>query len=175
MKKLFTILILFMFVQRVFSTGQRPDFLIMGADTVPIFSNPLKQYLDKNKFDFFEEIIEPYSVVNHSDGTKTQYIIESSCWRGYVAYWRLENDSLKLSRIHSCCSCVPMTSEEIILKIFGKTDVFADWYNGSITVPKGELFMGSDMGYNAIYEYEDKLQIENGVLKSIQQVSNRCN
>ena len=161
-----------MSVNNVFSTGQRPDYLIMGNDTVPIFSNPLNQYFDQNDFDFYEDIIKPYSIVKNPDGTTTEYFAGTNCWRGYVAYLSLENDSLKLNSINPCCDCVPMTSEEIILKIFGNNNVFAQWYNGTITVPKGELFSSSDMGYNAIYEFEDKLQIENGVLKSKQRISN---
>lgn len=172
MKNLLIILFLFLSVNNAFSTGQRPDYLIMGTDTIPIFSNPLRQYLEKNDFDFFQEIIEPYSIINNSDGTTTEYIIGTNCWRGYVAYWRIENDSLKLNSINACCTCVPMTSDQIIFKIFENSNVFANWYNGIMTAPNGDLFSGGDMGYNAIYEYEDKLQVENGIIKSKWQISN---
>lgn len=172
MKNTLIILILLFSISKAHSTGQVPDYLIQGKDTVPIYNNPLKQYFDKNDYDFFKDIISPFIEVKNADGTRTQYFSGTNCWRGYVAYWRLENDSLKLNSINPCCNCVSMTSAEIILKIFNTNNVFANWYNGVLTVPKGQLFSGSDMGYNAIFEFEDKLQIENGLLKSKQQISN---
>jgi hypothetical protein len=172
MKKLVIISILILSVQHLLATGQRPDYLIVDFDTIPIHSNPLKQYLDKNNIDFLQEIVAPYSKVTNPDGTTTEFITSTSCWRGYVAYWRLKNDSLILNSINPCCTSVPMKSEEIILKIFGQNNVFANWYSGTLSLPAGELFSGADMGYNSIYEYEDKLQVENGLLKSKKRISN---
>jgi hypothetical protein len=173
MQKLVFISFLLLSVQHLFATGQRPNYLIVGLDTLPIIhSNPLTQYLNENNIDFYQMIVAPYSTVNNPDGTTTEFLASTSCWRGYVAYWRLENDSLKLNSIKACCTCVPLESEEIILKIFGQSSVFASWYSETLRVSTGELFSGSDLGYNSIYEYEDMLQIENGVLKSKQRNSN---
>lgn len=172
MKNILVILSLLFSAGQVFSTGQKPDYLIIGNDTIPIFSNPLNQYLKNNNIDFEKEIIEPYSIVKNSDGTTIEYFSGSNCWRAYVAYWEIENDSLKLIRIEDCCKCIPLNSEQIIFKIFGHNNVFADWYTGTITIPRGNLFSGSSMGYNAIYEFEDKIEIENGSVKGKYQVSN---
>lgn len=173
MQKLVFISFLLLSVQHLFATGQRPDYLIVGLDTLPIIhSNPLNQYFNENNIDFYQMIVAPYSTINNPDGTTTEFLTSSNCWRGFVAYWRLENDSLKLNNIEACCTCVPLESEEIILKIFGQSSVFASWYSEALRVSTGKLFSGADLGYNSIYEYEDVLQIENGVLKSKQRNSN---
>ncbi len=165
-------LILLLNIKHAYSTGQQPDYLIIEKDTFEIFSNPLGQYFELNKYDFIQEIVNPFSIIHHSDGSSTELCYNSACWRGYEAYWKLENDSLKLVKIIPCCSRVELTSEEIIYKIFGKNNVFGNWYTGSIIAPYGQLFSGSDMGYNAIYENEFKFTFENGILKSKSTFSN---
>lgn len=158
MKTTLTILLLLLGISPVYSTGQYPDYLIQGQDTVPIFNNPLEQYFEK--------------VGNRELIDFENPCWSTACWRGYKAYWELKTDSLFLVKVTSCHDDCNESKDANLLAMFGKKRPFASWYNGTLTVPKGELFSGSDMGYNAIFEFEDKLQIENGLLKSKQQISN---
>ena len=157
-KTIFIILVLILTISKAYSTGQVPDYLVIGKDTVPIFNNPLEQY--------FEQVKKRELIDFHNPCWST------ACWRGYKAYWELKDDSLFLLKITACHKDCGESKDANLFAMFGSIRPFASWYNGTITAPKGELFSGSDMGYNAIYEYEDKLLIENGVLKSKRQISN---
>lgn len=149
----------FLCLGKAFATGQTPDYLIIGNDTVPIYNNPLEQYFDK---------VGKKELIDFQNPCWS-----TACWRGYMAYWELKNDSLFLLRITSCVEhCGDEARDANIFAMFGNNKPFASWYNGTLTIPRGELFSGSDMGYNAIYEYEDKLLLENGVLKSQYRISN---
>lgn len=158
MKTTLTILILLLGINRAFSTGQYPDYLIQGQDTVPIFNNPLEQYFEK---------VGKRELIDFENPCWS-----TACWRGYIAYWELKNDSLFLIKVTSCHDDCTESKEANLFAMFGNQRPFASWYNGTLKAQMGELFSGSDMGYNAIYEFEDKLQIVNGVLKSKQRISN---
>jgi hypothetical protein len=158
MKTIFTILVILLSIGKAYSTGQIPDYLIQGQDTLPIFNNPLEQYFEQFGNRDLIDFKNP--------------CWSTACWRGYKAYWELKDDSLFLLKITGCHEDCGEVKDANLFAMFGDIRPFASWYNGTLTVPNGELFSGSDMGYNAIYEYEDKLLIENGVLKSKQQISN---
>jgi len=163
MKKTFVILIIIFISISAFSTDQKPDYLIINNDTLSIFSNPLEQYFRKKKTNF-NKLFEEYYSENLPNGLTLEYIIPTNCWRGYVAYWKIKNDSLKLVTVEDCCNCIKMSSNQIIEKIFGKQKEFADWYSGTLTIPKGKMFSGSNMGYSAISEYEEKIEIKKGIV-----------
>jgi len=145
-------------ISNAYSTGQVPDYLIQGQDTVPIFNNPLEQYFKK---------VGNREIVDFKNACWS-----TACWRGYKAYWELKNDSLFLIKVTSCHEHCKESKDANLFSMFGNSRPFASWYNGTLTVPQGELFSGSDMGYNALFEFEDKLQIVNGLLKSKQRISN---
>lgn len=157
-KTIFIISALILTISKTYATGQVPDYLIIGQDTFPIFNNPLEQYFEQVKSRELIDFHNPFS--------------STACWRGYKAYWEIKDDSLFLLKITSCHNDYGESKDANLFAMFGNNRPFASWYNGTITVPKGELFSGSNMGYNAIYEYEDKLVIEKGVLKSKRQISN---
>jgi len=148
MKHLLTIIFGLFIGNSVFATGQVPDYLIYQGDTVAIYSNPLEQYFRLNN--------------NHDIPDFKSECSSSGCWRGYIAYWTLRNDSLFLIRITPPVKDCQGNKDGNILKMFGNEIAFANWYNGTLIIPRGELFSGSDMGYSAIYAYEELLLIENG-------------
>ena len=148
MRLIFTAVLGFLIGQFAFATGQIPDYLIYKGDTVKIFSNPLEQYFNKTEK---RELIDFVGCVS------------TACWRGYKAIWELKNDSLFLRQITSCHKkCGLELKNADLNKMFGTDNVFAGWYNGTLLIPRGKLFSGSEMGYSAIYEYEELLNIENG-------------
>lgn len=148
MRHLLTIIFGLFIGNSVFATGQVPDYLIYQGDTVAIFSNPLEQYFRLNN--------------NRDIPDFKSECFSTGCWRGYIAYWTLRNDSLFLIRIAPPVKDCQGNKDGNILKMFGNEKAFANWYNGTLIIPRGELFSGSDMGYSAIYAYEELLLIENG-------------
>ncbi len=150
MRLLFLLVGLTFFVNKSHSTGQIPDLLLYEKDTLDLFNNPLTQYFEK----FGKRDIPGVKNDCHS----------SACWRGYQATWLLQNDSLFLVRITSCCNYPDGPTEGDLKAMFGKKIVFASWYNGTLRIPRGEIWDYADMGYNATYEYEERLHIESGKL-----------
>lgn len=130
------------------ATEQQPDYLIIDRDTVPIFNNPLEQYFDKSNTREIPDFENP--------------CWSTACWRGYKAYWELKNDSLFLLRITSCVEGCKAAKDANLIKMFGSPLVFASWYFGTLTIPRGSFFSAYSMGYSAIYENEERIEINAG-------------
>jgi len=138
--------------QLSFGTAQVPDYLIIEKDTIAIFANPLEQ------------------LYNHKKRPKTFFEKESrgstACWRGYYAYWKLEDNRLFLIKIVDCCNNKTTAN---LGKIFGKkyhnNKVFADWFTGELLSPEGKLVYYEHMGYGSIYEKEVIYAFEKGIFQ----------
>ena len=157
MSKVILTYILVFIPSLVFCTGQIPDLLIVKKDTVPIFSNPLEEYFKKKG---------ERELVGFKGCSST------ACWRGYKAIWKLKNDSLFLMKVTSCHDECGVTKNADLIAMFGSDTVFANWYNGKVIIPKGELVHYIHMGYGSIYEKEKHLKFKNGVLKREEIISN---
>ncbi len=143
----------------VFATGQVPDYLIMGKDTVAIFSNPLEQYFEK---------------IGNRELVGFKGCGSTACWRGYKAIWELKNDSLFLIAITSCHKrewCQDSKDADL-QKMFERDYVFADWFTGTIMVPQGKRVQYFHMGYASIYERELHISFKNGLQTKERTVSN---
>lgn len=145
-------LILFVVVlasNKTYATAQYGDILIIKNDTTFIFSNPLEGYFNRK-------------------GSRTinnEYMFGActALWRGYVATWLLENDSLFLIRIQTdYCGEKPIDLD--IFREFGSSKVFASWTNTTIYQPTGDLIQYVHHGYMSIYEGESLLTFEDGIL-----------
>lgn len=152
---LFVIISIF-FNQNVFGTAQFPDFLIYNGDTLSIYSNPLESY--------FESHPRPDSLF-----AKTGYH-STACWRGYIAYWELKNDSLFLTKIEGDSFNIDFSKIFKDRKI--KDKIFADWVNHSIYNPHGKLLYFENTGYASVYEFEREFKFKNGVLTEIKNYDN---
>lgn len=140
------------------ATGQRPDYLIRDSDTLSLYNNPLTQYFER--------------VGNNEMPDFHTYCGSTACWRGYVAYWKLEGDSLFLLRIKPCVDECDSNVDANLEKMFHSKEPFAYWYSGTLTLPKGKFFTSYYIGYSSIYEKEEKIQIENGVVIKRWEISN---
>lgn len=151
MKKLTYILILTSLIslnQKAFGTAQIPDFLIYEGDTLSIYANPLESY--------FENHSRPDSLFSEIGYNST------ACWRGYIAYWELKNDSLYLIEIQGDSITIDLSLIFKDRETNGK--IFADWYSYSILNPYGKLLHYEHMGYGSIYEFEKEFVFEKGIL-----------
>lgn len=164
MKKILGLLILISISQLGFSTGQVPDYLVVGNDTIAIFSNPLEQYFEK---------------VGNREIIGLKGCGSTACWRGYKAIWKLQNDSLFLTAITSCHTgdwCTDTRDADLDL-MFGddykNNSVFASWVTGEIMAPKGELVQYIHMGYASVYEQEQIFTFKSGIKTKVKIKSNR--
>ena len=153
--RLITIIILLTsMVEKVSGTAQVPDFMIYNGDTLMLFSNPMEGY--------FDSISRPNALFNRC---------ETSCWRGYIGYWELKNDSLFLLELHGYASKkIDLSLVFKDRKVDGK--IFADWVDFPILNPYGKRIFYEHMGYSSIYEYERKFIFSKGILKDIEYYDN---
>lgn len=131
-------------------TAQAPDYLIYNEDTLAIFSNPLETYFQQHP-----NIKNPFSELP---------LLATGCWRGYIAYWELRNDSLFLKDIYR--DKIKFDIAQVITDRDTNNDVFADWVNQDIPHPYGNLVYYIHDAYLSIYEFEKVFHLEAGILKS---------
>jgi hypothetical protein len=150
------LIILTSIIEKVSGTAQFPDFLIYKGDTLSIYANPLESY--------FDSISRPDSIFDKYGYNST------ACWRGYIGYWELKNDSLFLLELHGDSSLIDLS---LIFKD-RKTDkkIFADWVDYPILNPYGNLINYEHMGYESIYEYEREFTFKKGILTGIKVYDN---
>ncbi len=155
-RKILTGLFFLLIIQEAFGTAQIPDFMIYKGDTLKIFSNPLESYFKNHSRP--DSVFEKYGY--HS----------TACWRKYIGYWELRNDSLFLLELEGGSSNIDLS---LIFKD-RKTDkeIFADWFDYSILNPYGQRIHYEHMGYNSIYEFEREFVFSNGVLIDIKEYDN---
>lgn len=128
----------------IFATAQDPDYLIIGKDTFKLCSNPLDVYLEQKG--------------SQTIGKHKLQMTNTGCWRGYVATWLLENDSLFLVRMHIDKLEINIPDE------FGSNKVFAQWVTDTLRCPQGEMLQYEHDGYASIYEGDKYYAFEQGKL-----------
>ena len=154
--RLLPIVMMILSSKLAFGTAQFGDILIFNKDTVSIFSNPLEQYFELKK----------ERTINGDE-------LEGMCtalWRGYVATWEIENDSLFLVRIQiNYCGDNPIDLD--LVGEFGKDRIFANWFNGEIRSQIGSMLSYMHAGYGSVYEREQFFKIKEGSITNITDTS----
>lgn len=170
-RHLLLIWIIFWNVYPSFATPQSPDYLIIGQDTIPIYT-----YLFKEK----EALLQKDS--NYMN--KNQ--VFSDCWRAYTATWKVEEGALYLLELASCSNGI--YGDETMRALLGEYyqaaemelvfadlsllfpdkykngKVVADWYSGAVIIPKGAAMYNKNKGYSAIFEFEYEMTFKEGGL-----------
>lgn len=95
----------------------------------------------------------------------------SACWRGYFGKWEIKNNKLFLVDLVAFIEGYKDVGLEYLFQ--GQNEVFAEWFNGELRIPQGEMLQYIHMGYASIYEEDLFLDIQNGVLMSSRIVDNR--
>lgn len=141
MKLQFIIIAILVFGQNCFSMEDKPDYLITQEYTLEIWEFPLESY--------FKNDSRPDYLF--ADVTDKDYNLKS-----YVAYWQLRNDSLFLVKVN--VNSKDISLGRIFKNVKKKYEVYAFWYNASITTKKGKLLAGM------LPEFEDIYSFKNGIL-----------
>ena len=102
--KAFTLLLIhFLAVYSLYATRQLGDVIAYKGKERGLLSNPLEQYLEwSNSWPDFHVIFP--------DGQST------ACWRGYIAYWEIDDDILYLTKIRNCHSKKEVALSQIVKK-----------------------------------------------------------
>jgi hypothetical protein len=136
------------------ATAQVPDIITFEGKKRPLLTNPLESYFKEGERPKFHT--RPGGVV-------------TSNWRGYVATWEIEGDTLYLVGLDSWV-CKDFRSENCkkadLLELFGENfkdgKVKADWFTGDLRIPDGELLQYVHMGYGSVYERDIILSVAAG-------------
>ena len=157
MKNIYFIILTFLMLLKCnfgYATGQIPDYLIQGKDTLALHSNPLEDYF-KNK-PLKDEIIKVRS---------------TALWRGYIAYFQIIDNKLVVQDIYKEDYFVDSNGnrQEKLISIydivFGEHKNFeCDFYNGVLISPSGEMLNYVHMGYSSTYENYHLFEIKEGNL-----------
>ncbi|MDM8516537.1 hypothetical protein QUF76_10080 [Desulfobacterales bacterium HSG16] len=85
----------------------------------------------------------------------------TACWRRYVGTWEIRGGKFYLVDING------------IYKLSGTSQIFADWFTGTLRIPKGEILQYVHMGYGSVFEYETHIKIEKGIVTKSRVIDNR--
>lgn len=137
---------------KISATGQVPDYLIQGKDTLAIHANPLEPYFKKNPI---------------KDGLITSF--NTANWRGYIAYFKIENNKLVVHDLYKeeyredGKGSTQRKLISIYSDVFGEIKDFeCNFYNGVLICPYGKLINYVHMGYSSTYENYHLIEINQG-------------
>jgi hypothetical protein len=88
----------------------------------------------------------------------------TACGRGYYGTWEIRNSKLFLVGLIAYVKGYEEVG--IDFPFPGQKEVFASWFSGEIRIPTGKLLKYVHMDYCSIYEKDNFLTFENGILKS---------
>lgn len=138
--------------QPVFATSQEPDRLVLEGEQLNLETNPLSPLIQAGHITL-PEPVERWS----------------SNWRGYVATWTVSNNQLLLSKLEVLLQRVGADEKadpalvNVLSQVFpGHTQVPAEWFSGTLIVPRGEVVEYVHMGYGSTHERYTVLGVENG-------------
>lgn len=144
-----------LFSGSVMATAQASDVIVLDGKPAMLFTNPLAKYL-----------------AEHPDSLPKSDYVSSGNWRGYIATWEVLDGKLFLRKVDVTLEnpdAKPDTydpiTKNVLQAIFpGATDVVADWYSGTLIVPRGNILRYVHMGYGSTYENYSVLSVESGVI-----------
>ena len=161
-RRIFTILLpaalLLLPAAPAWSTAQIPEKILYEGESGSLLTNPLESYFGKDN-------PRPEFAAPHT-----------ACWRGYIGSWEIREDTLYLVDITAWMKdgsgrSVPVEFETLFP---GKTKPMkADWFTGTLRIPRGKPIRYVHMGYQTVYEEEVHLRIEAGKVADRQRIDNR--
>ncbi len=124
-------------------TAQIGESLVFQGESVTMFSEPLSAYFMMG-------------------GQEPDFGCTSTAlWRGYLGSWEIMEKRLYLVKLSA-----PDDRDVGLESIFpGYPDrVFAHWYSGVLRVPRGKRLQYVHMGYRTLYERDEMLEVDRGVM-----------
>jgi len=94
-------------------------------------------------------------------GEIDSFITSTACWRQYVGGWEIKDERLFLTNITGR------------YELSGEEPLFADWFSGSLRVPRGKQLDYVHMGFASVYEEDLIIHVENGVVTNTEVIDNR--
>ena len=153
------VFICLLFSEAVLATAQSADRLYYKGKEYPLFTNPLESY-------YSESNPRPKQIIINSHRN-------TSCWRGYIATWKIIDDSLFLKEVKAYKGFKKADLNKIFNSDVRSKRLFANWYSGNLRIPQGEMLHYVHMGYSSIYEKEIILTVKNGIVIAKEEIDNK--
>jgi hypothetical protein len=125
-------------------TAQAGDHIHYQGEELTMATEPLEQYLCR---------LENRPVFR---------VFSTACWRGYQASWTVREGKLWLTGLTGYIKDYEMVGMDFLFP--DRSEVFAEWFTGTIRIPHGKLLMYVHMEYSSVYENEIFLEFEKGNL-----------
>lgn len=128
-------------------TAQVSETIVYKGEECRLCSFPLNPLLEEKKIKF-----------------KARH---TGCWRGYHAYWLIEDNRLYLTDFSGTIENFESVGIDYIFPEHSEGDkIFADWYTGELRITKGKMLHYIHLGFASIYEEDIIIEIENGIVKN---------
>lgn len=95
--------------------------------------------------------------ISQSDADTLSTLIEytsSACWRGYKGTWEVRHGQFYLIDLKG------------FKRLHNGPPIFADWFSGTISLPRGQDISERFPGYISAYSHELQIIIEHGLVTS---------
>lgn len=143
------------------ATGQAPDRLIWQGDTLPLYTHLLSSHptFKQHSKTLFGTPQAPFN---------------TGCWRGHIAEWEIQHDTLFLVNIYTCD--YPSNKTKANLNALFPNQLIreklpATWLSAPLSVPQGKLLYYTQ-SYIAIHEKEIELTLKKGKITHFQEFDN---
>jgi hypothetical protein len=88
-------------------------------------------------------------------------LFSTACWRRYEGTWEIKDGRFYLVALRGR------------YRLAGPEPLPADWFTGTLRIPKGEVLLYVHMGFGSVYEQETHVKIEAGVVIACRVIDNR--
>jgi len=147
-QQLFKLIFLVIFNTLKYMTAQAHERLILPEGEVSMITLP-DIPLDNEMI----ETVAVEEVVTLIRENKIQSsVFSTACWRKYIGTWEIRDNKLYLVSI------------EGIFRLNSDTPIFADWYSGTLNIPRGNCSKYIHMGFESVYERYTLISVERGIV-----------
>ncbi len=108
---------------------------------------------------------EPLEVFFAMGGHRPRFLpSHTALRRGYVGGWEIAGGRLYLMKLTAELDNGVAASLETVFPGF-RERVFAHWYTGTLRIPRGDRLRYVHAGYSSVYERDEMLEFQRGVVR----------
>jgi len=99
--------------------------------------------------------------VSKNNENVDERIFSTACWREYLGTWEIKDNKFYLVNLVGR------------FKIVDNSPILADWFTGTLKIPKGKILHYVHMEFESVYEKEGHINISNGIVTGYKAIDNR--
>ena len=99
--------------------------------------------------------------IKDQDEFSAMFILSTACWREYIGTWEIKD------------GCFYLVGLEGKYRLSGDEPLFADWFTGVLSIPRGQMIQCVHMDFDSVFEEEIHIKIEQGIVTNTRVVDNR--